>query len=551
MTRKLVSLFLALALLISCVPAMAYQFPPVDELPLLSYPLNEKDLDKIMAHSGTFEPITYPITDGDPIPLNYWCGIHANAAMYISNYDEAEAWQEVQKRTGVDLTFIHPAAGQEKVDFQLLTSDLNTMPDIIHYGSFDSVYPGGLDAAIEDGVIVDLTELLPLYAPDYWDYVKDDPMFQTAGGHYACLYKTYMGQRSGFGAYFLQARKDMLDEYGSVPRTIGELENYFQWILDNKPGIIPFAPPMRQYGTWNHLVGAFGFQKTWYVGEDGKVNIDAGAFDEAKDFLETMHRWWEKGYIAPDYLAFTLADVKQGWLSGKYAVWGEDSAKVNWTLAQADGWEMIKMPNLHRDENSGFRFKPRTNPNQNECVVITTNCKNVEAALKFLNYAYTKEGALLYNFGTEGVRWEFDEDRNIVYNETMLDPTDISREAGSYIKKIHFAPKFQIADLYSNPSSITGGEAGQIFVNMWTNEPGDDNSGTLPPWVKLTAEESERRTEIMNDISTYVAEQWMLFITGERSLDTFEDYKNDILEMGIEEAREITQAAYERAMAAE
>ncbi len=31
-------------------------------------------------------------------------------------------------------------------------------------------------------------------------------------------------------------------------------------------------------------------------------------------------------------------------------------------------------------------------------------------------------------------------------------------------------------------------------------------------------------------------------------MDTFEDYKNDIPEMGIEEAREIIQAAYDRVM---
>ena len=33
---------------------------------------------------------------------------------------------------------------------------------------------------------------------------------------------------------------------------------------------------------------------------------------------------------------------------------------------------------------------------------ITTACKNPEAAVKFLNYGYTKEGYMLYNYGIEG-----------------------------------------------------------------------------------------------------------------------------------------------------
>ena len=133
MTRKLVSLLLALAVLLSCGAAVA--------------------------------EITCPISE-ESIKLSYWCSLHSNARLYISNFDENEAYQEIQKNTGVDLEFIHPAAGQEQVDFQLMMTDVRTMPDIIQYDAFNSAYDGGLIADIDEGVILYLTDLLPEYEPD-------------------------------------------------------------------------------------------------------------------------------------------------------------------------------------------------------------------------------------------------------------------------------------------------------------------------------------------------------------------------------------------------
>ena len=51
---------------------------------------------------------------------------------------------------------------------------------------------------------------------------------------------------------------------------------------------------------------------------------------------------------------------------------------------------------------------------------------------------------------------------------------------------------------------------------------------------------------MMTSINTDVSENRLHFIYGNRSLDEFEAYREDIINMGIERVLEIYQAAYDR-----
>lgn len=61
--------------------------------------------------------------------------------------------------------------------------------------------------------------------------------------------------------------------------------------------------------------------------------------------------------------------------------------------------------------------------------------------MKLLNYGYTQEGADLYNWGVEGINWDWQGDKR-VYNDTMLNNPKFGTEEASYIYKMLFAPKW-------------------------------------------------------------------------------------------------------------
>lgn len=68
----------------------------------------------------------------------YWVG-------KTMTYDDNEVWQKVQEETGVKLTFIHPPAGEETEQFNLMIAS-DSLPDIICTGW------EGMDCLSEAGI---------------------------------------------------------------------------------------------------------------------------------------------------------------------------------------------------------------------------------------------------------------------------------------------------------------------------------------------------------------------------------------------------------------
>nr|HML49353.1 hypothetical protein [Clostridia bacterium] len=113
---------------------------------------------------------------------------------------------------------------------------------------------------------------------------------------------------------------------------------------------------------------------------------------------------------------------------------------------------------------------------------------------------------------------------------------------------VHFAPKYGFSDLVANPSVVKDADA-VAFRSLWADDPGVDNVLRMPVGVVLTSDESTRRAEIMTDIGTYSSECMAKFTNGETSLDGYDAYIETLYAMGLQEAIDITAAAYERYMA--
>lgn len=95
----------------------------------------------------------------------YWVG-------KTMTYDDNEAWQKVQEETGVKLTFIHPPAGEETEQFNLMIAS-DSLPDIICTGwGGDGLFIGGRDKYVEDEIIIPLDDLIDTYAPDYKEAIE-------------------------------------------------------------------------------------------------------------------------------------------------------------------------------------------------------------------------------------------------------------------------------------------------------------------------------------------------------------------------------------------
>ena len=98
--------------------------------------------------------------------ISYWVAMDTNVSTRIKSYNEVSMYKQREKDSGVHINFIHPANGQEKEQFNLMIAS-RELPDIIEYNW--SNYSGGIQKAIDDGVITSLN-----------DYMQSAPNFKAA-----------------------------------------------------------------------------------------------------------------------------------------------------------------------------------------------------------------------------------------------------------------------------------------------------------------------------------------------------------------------------------
>ena len=203
-------------------------------------------------------------------------------------------------------------------------------------------------------------------------------------------------------------RTDWLERYGlELPKSVAELENILRVFKERDPAgggtTIPLDITYR--GAYAGLAGAFmeGASHN-FVAADGTLKVweYKPGFEE---LLTTLNRWYEAGYINKE--AFTMSTEQNRelqkanrvgasiyWYS-KLAAIAADITKVvpeaSWTFAEVEGWQHMRKV---RPDFKGW--------------AITKKSENPAAAMRYLNYPFTNDGANLYvvSAGVPGIHWE-------------------------------------------------------------------------------------------------------------------------------------------------
>ena len=81
-------------------------------------------------------------------------------------------------------------------------------------------------------------------------------------------------------------------------------------------------------------------------------------------------------------------------------------------------------------------------------------------------------------------------------------------------------------------------------IETWMADNAD--TGNILPQISRTQEESERYSELMNPIKTYMQEQANKLITGSIRPEEWDSVVAEIKKMGIDEVVQIQNTAYER-----
>lgn len=496
------------------------------------------------AETGEFQ---LPIVD-EPTTLSYFVADDSNAAIMTTDWNDNEFYQEMERRTGVHLEFEMVSSADYQTNFNLMIASGN-LADMIYVGA--SYYAEGVDAAIDDGYFLDLTDLVDEYMPNYERIRTSDVQYEllstTDSGRLGAVYELRQSKQGPWLGLWI--RQDWLDDLNlDTPVTFDDYHEVLTAFKNEKgataPLILNFSGSDGEFGT---MSGGLNVLNSWQLDETGKVNF--GPYMDAwKEYVTIMHQWYTEGLIDPDFMATDertadMAKVVTG-ASGVFAalytmpsVYEAASEDPNMNLAP------VNPPVMNEGDEGHIRLRDSYTSGN---TAISADSENWEVALRWLDYLYTEEGALLANYGVEGDTFEFDENGEPVFTDKILNNENgwtMTQTVASYL-----CPSAGIANWSDWTRELAGvPEKDQACYDVWS-EFSDD--WRLPSSVTLTQEESTERAALYADISTIVKEQTAQFISGALDIESnWDAYISALEASGMERAIEITQAAYDRYLA--
>jgi putative aldouronate transport system substrate-binding protein len=477
-----------------------------------------------------------------PLTLTMWAALPATAAKMISNYNDNEVYKELEKRTGINIKFIHPAIGSEVEQFNLLIAS-NDLPDIIEQ-YYEAPYPGGPDSAIADKAYLRLNEYIEKYAPNFDRLRKSDPEIAKlsvtdSGNIWSFAQYISVNEKPWFGPV---VRKDYLDELGIAPPET--IDGWYEMLKAFKERLNIEAPLIIAKSGVETLCfsPAFSMVPDFYQ-ENGVVKygyIEPGF----RDFITTFNKWYSEGLIDKEFSTRDTTSIDSLSTSGRAGAWAGpygNRMSTYLTIKKDDPkYELMGVgyPSLNKGEKSHFR--QALTKDKGTSTAVTTACKYPVEAVKWLDYRYGEEGSRLCSFGVEGQSYTM-VDGKPTFNDFILNnPEGISFDLMRMKYKLHVGAC--LVDPYCKTFEISDPRISSA-VDIWDSSA--DTQFALPG-LTLTVDESKRNTKIMSEVDTYVSEMCLKFIIGAEPLSRLDDFAAQIKKLGIDGAIEIKQNAFDR-----
>lgn len=488
-----------------------------------------------------------PLCDPGSVTLTYmgndtWCA-------GVSYNDGTAVQKEIENRTGVHIEWDTYSSDVETV-LQTRLASLEGLPDMVEIPPFDSNV--GVDTYSSNGVLIPLNELIEEYAPNiralFDKYPALEAMCTSSDGNIYAL-AGWWGDINDYVPDYLYIRQDWLNNLGlEMPKTVDELYDVLVAFKEqdangngNPDDEIPMATKNGIKQLY-YLMTGFGYDTNslWYTDDNGEVHY-AAVEDQYKDMLAFLNKCYSEGLISDD-LDGTL--LTQNITEDKVGIVCHDPAD---NMASSDDLALTSnpdcdyefMPVIQADENGTARMTKRGLTWH--YYGITTACENPETAIQWIDYVYASEdGLMLYNYGIEGMSYEYDADGEIQFTE-LITNNETYTSAFSALRSIGAWPTYFIND---------SGEAFmKIFEGTKVETACKDAYGNMEdpfPEMLGTAEESEVYTSVWPDLSTYLDEMFTAFVIGTESLDNFDKYVETAYSMGMQEIIDIKGAQYAR-----
>lgn len=568
---KLLALLLCLAMMLgimagcggdaasSVSSAPAEENSAVAEAPAVETPAAEEEEASVVSpvdeapitENVEMETIELPLVEE---AVHYTCWIPV--APYVSNFMNLEEFSEktavvklINEATNVYIDFNAIAGGQvEEESFNLMIAGRDYM-DILGVMNY---YSTGHEGAIEDEVIIDLKDDLQEYCPNYWNLLtSNDTAYMTQlteSGYMGCI--AQLLKKAGTENQGMVIRKDWLEESGvTSTETVDGFEKYLQYALDTY-GAYAY---MNYSGLEANLAAMFNTTGGMEV-HDGKV-VHTYDSDEFRNYLTKMNDWYKKGIIDVEFyndtdvttvrqdMANDLCSYVEGSATNMSHVYdmNQDNTKMQLMgidYPKAEGVDEIKVA------------KATTIIKNSDTWSISTACGDHTDLLKLVNWLYSEEGQLLYNWGEEGVAFDYDENGDPQWTDLVVNNADgLNFMFASYLYATGTGSVF-FPGVYDMEKEFYSYDDEQLAAVDTFASMGDSDEWSMPSYVSLTIDEQIEYNTYATDLETYTEGMILKFVMGDEPMENYDAFIEQCYAMGLQEMLDLYQGAYDRAQEA-
>lgn len=470
-------------------------------------------------------------------------------ATSTQNPDEKIIYQRIKKETNVNVDWTCYVKDQfiDKRNLVLVKGD--GLPDIILNADMSTL---DLLKYGTQGVIVPVEDLIEKYMPNLKKILDENQSYRklitAPDGH---IYSFPWIEQLGTGKEAIQAiggmpfiNKDWLEQLGlKMPTTTEELENVLTAFKEKIPDSIPMS--FRINGgneDLGFILGAFGYGDNpdhIMVDENNKVLYSA-ADKGYKEGIAWLHSLQEKGLIDPEAYTQDWATLVAKGKEDRYGVYfGWDNLGVPGTAAAYVPMPALKGP-------SGEANAPRSSGSadggfQAGRAVITSSCKNLELAAKWIDLMYEPLQSIQNNWGTygeEGKNNIFERKEDGTLSHTPLDSFTVSPWEARCAQMVG-GPLAVLNSYYGKYTTCPPDALERIdFVKSYVK---DMKYDMVYPNVFMSQEDSEQLAQYETGIKQYAEQkkaEWILNGGVEKEWDS---YLKKLDQLGLKKYLEIKQ----------
>jgi putative aldouronate transport system substrate-binding protein len=471
----------------------------------------------------------------------------------------------LQDITGLTFEYIlvsqmWPGAGarQEAFSIAVASDDIADLTTNV-----DWYWNGVIQEAYDQNYFTNLYDYLD-YMPNYWRAANAHPedlnLYAQIVPFPEMIYAFWTLEAYPVQLHNIATRGDYLERLGLTNDDVLTMDQLHEVLLRYKTELDILSPMIMNSTFDSHnIFSAFDTPAMVNLAEIGPPFLDgngkvqfANSTENDKKIMTMWTEWYKEGLFPQDWMTIVgNATVNDRLMSGEIATTGmvpTESVGIEYPgNATADPnafWVPLHKPVLY--EGQTFHLGDQHSWKSYGSYFISGKTEEIPVLVSYCDWFYSDEGIFTFNYGLEGISFEYDNNGNPQLTDFILNHTGTMAlailtysgndlvEGGVSIRNRNYA--------------FPGGERFKAFHEYWDDPQyyKYDASMQWPSAVTFTVEEQININQYAADMATFLMEQYVLFLDGSKPMTEWDSYLAGLDKLGWNSALLIYQNAYDR-----